>query len=384
MKVAIIHYWWLSNRGGEAVCAALAELFPDADLYLHVCNEEVVRQALPDNFRGSIRTTFIARLPGARKHYQKYLPFMPLALEQLDLSAYDLILSSESGPAKGVITRPDATHICYCHSPMRYVWDMYHEYLATAGRLVRTLFPLVAHWLRVWDRQSADRVDHFIANSSFVASRIHKFYRREAEVIFPPVNTGEFSPQEDRGDFYLCLGQLVAYKRADLAVEAFNELGLPLIVVGEGELFERLQKTAKANVTLMGRQPFAVIQDLLQRCKGLIFPGMEDFGIVPVEAMAAGAPVIAYAKGGALETVIHGRTGILFNEQSREALIQAVRQLEAGIFHFSPQLLHEHAATFAKPLFKQRIKTFIDEALSSTTAPTHRPHHLLASARTAD
>lgn len=384
MKVAIIHYWWLSNRGGEAVCAALAELFPDADLYLHVCNEDVVRQALPEGFRGSINTTFISRLPGARKHYQKYLPFMPLALEQLDLSAYDLILSSESGPAKGVVTRPDAMHICYCHSPMRYVWDMYHEYLAGAGRLIRTLFPLVAHWLRVWDRQSADRVDHFIANSDFVASRIHKFYRREAEVIYPPVNTGEFSPREQRDDFYLCLGQLVSYKRADLAVDAFNSLGLPLVVVGEGELLERLQKTAKDNVTLMGRQPFPVIKDLLQRCKGLIFPGMEDFGIVPVEAMAAGAPVIAYAKGGALETVVHGRTGILFGEQSVESLIQAVRQLEDGTFKFNPQVLHEHAATFAKPLFKQRIKTFIDEALSSTTAPTHPQRRRLARASTAN
>jgi len=369
MKVAIIHYWWLSNRGGEAVCAALAELYPEADLYLHVCNEAVVREALPANFSGRIQTTFIARLPGARKHYQKYLPFMPLALEQLDLSAYDLVLSSESGPAKGVITRPDAVHICYCHSPMRYVWDMYHEYMATSGRLIRTLFPLVAHWLRVWDRLSADRVDHFIANSSFVASRIRKFYRREAPVIFPPVNTSAFDHQQPRGDFYLCLGQLVAYKRADIAVEAFNQLGLPLVVVGAHELFERLKKIAGPTVTLMGRQPFPVIQDLLQRCRGLIFPGTEDFGIVPVEAMAAGAPVIAYGKGGALETVIHGQTGILFHEQTCEALADAVRQLEDGHFSFDPQLLHDHAATFDKAHFQAQISAFIDDALGNSRAP---------------
>lgn len=373
MNVAIIHYWWLSNRGGEAVCAALVELFPNADLFIHVCNEDVVRQALPATFSGKIHTTFISRLPGAKKHYQKYLPFMPLALEQLDLSAYDLILSSESGPAKGVVTRPDAVHICYCHSPMRYVWDMYHEYLGGAGRLIRTLFPMVAHWLRVWDRLSADRVDHFIANSSFVAARIRKFYRREAEVIFPPVNTSEFSPDAERGDFYLCLGQLVAYKRADLAVEAFNQLGLPLVVVGEGELFNRLKGMAKANVTLMGRQPFAEIKDLLQRCRGLIFPGMEDFGIVPVEAMAAGAPVIAYGKGGALETVIHGKTGILFPQQSVESLIAAVQQLESGAFTFTPAELHAHAATFDKRIFKQRIAAFVDDALNGTSPQPSRP-----------
>jgi glycosyltransferase involved in cell wall biosynthesis len=364
MKVAIIHYWWLSNRGGEAVCSALVELYPHADLFIHVCNEDVVRQALPATFTGKIHNTFISRLPGAKKHYQKYLPFMPLALEQLDLSAYDLVLSSESGPAKGVVTRPDALHICYCHSPMRYVWDMYHDYLSGAGRLIRTLFPVVAHWLRVWDRLSADRVDHFIANSGFVAARIRKFYRRDAEVIYPPVNTTEFDPTQERGDFYLCLGQLVAYKRADLAVEAFNQLGLPLVVVGEGELFERLQTLAKPNVKLMGRQPFPVIKDLLQRCRGLVFPGMEDFGIVPVEAMAAGAPVIAYAKGGALETVIHGQTGVLFEEQSVEALIAAIQRVEAREFDFSAATLQAHAATFDKAIFKEKIQAFIDNALA--------------------
>lgn len=363
MKTAIIHYWWLSNRGGEAVCSALVELYPEADIFLHVCNEDVVRKALPESFTGQIKTTFISRLPGAKKHYQKYLPLMPLALEQLDLSSYDLIISSESGPAKGVITRPDAVHICYCHSPMRYVWDMYHEYRSTAGRVVKALFPFIAHYLRMWDRLSADRVDHFIANSKFISSRIKKFYRREAEVIYPPVNTTEFSHEQVRGDFYLCLGQLVPYKKADMAVDAFNKMGLPLVVVGEGELYEALKARAGSNVTLMGRQPFPVIKDLLERCKGLIFPGVEDFGIVPVEAMAAGAPVIAYAKGGALETVIHGETGVHFHEQTVEALIAAVEHVESGEFVFSPSRLHEHAAGFDKSVFKQKIKAFVDQAL---------------------
>lgn len=364
MNVAIVHYWWLSNRGGEAVCSALVEQYPSADIFMHVCNESVVRKALPSNFKGQIKTSFISTLPGARKHYQKYLPLMPLALEQLDLTEYDLVISSESGPAKGVITRPDAVHICYCHSPMRYVWDMYHEYRATSGRLVRAVFPLIAHWLRMWDRLSADRVDHFISNSEFIASRIKKFYRREAEIIYPPVNVSEFSPSQVRGDFYLCLGQLVAYKRADLAVDAFNKLGLPLMVVGEGELYEDLKARAGLNVTLMGRQPFPVIKDLLERCRGLIFPGVEDFGIVPVEAMAAGAPVIAFARGGALETVIHGRTGVHFHEQSVDALVAAVQQVESGDFAFLPQELHEHAAGFDKRIFKQKIQAFIDQKLA--------------------
>lgn len=363
MKVAIVHYWWLSNRGGEAVCSAIVELYPNADLFIHVCNEDLVRQALPEDFTGNIYTSFVSKLPFSNKYYQKYLPLMPLALEQLDLNKYDLVISSESGPAKGVITRPDTLHICYCHSPMRYVWDMYHEYRSTAGRIIKILFPFIAHRLRMWDRLSADRVDHFIANSSFVASRIKKFYRRDSEVIYPPVNTNDFNVDCKREDFYLCLGQLVSYKRADIAVDAFNELGLPLRVVGEGELYDSLKSKAKSNISLMGRQPFSVIQELLQQCKGLVFPGVEDFGIVPVEAMAAGAPVIAYARGGALETVIDGETGIYFYEQTVEALINAVRKLEDGVVQFDNQVLRAHAETFDKKRFKNEIQAFIDKLL---------------------
>lgn len=363
MKIALIHYWWLTNRGGEAVCSAILDLFSDADLYVHVYDRGVVEEVLPVDFSGRIESTFISRLPKSKKFYQKYLPLMPLALEQLDLSDYDLIISSESGPAKGVITRPDAVHICYCHSPMRYVWDMYHEYRNSAGRLIKILFPFIAHRLRIWDRLSADRVDHFIANSSFVASRIRKFYRRESEVIFPPVNVSEFSAEEPREGFYLSLGQLVPYKRADLAVEAFNRLNLPLVVVGEGELHKELKAKAGPNIKVIGRQPFDVIRDLLQRCKGLIFPGVEDFGIVPVEAMASGAPVIAFAKGGALETVIDGETGVHFHDQTVEALMDAVGKLERGDVVFDPKVLRCHAEKFSKETFKQQIQHFINERL---------------------
>lgn len=360
-KVAIVHHWWLSNRGGEAVCAAIAEIFPNADFFFHVCDENVVRKALPQNFSGSINTTFISRLPGARRHYQKYLPLMPLALEQLDLGDYDLVISIESGPAKGVITRPGALHICYCNSPMRYIWDMYHQYLSSAGRLTRTLFPFIAHRLRMWDRLSADRVDYFIANSEFVRSRIKKYYRRDAEVIFPPVNTREFSADGARDNFYLYLGQLVAYKRPDLAVEAFNQMGLPLVVIGEGELYGQLKSMANSNITIMGRQPFSIVRDFLQRCRGVIHPGLEDFGIVPVEAMAAGAPVIAYGGGGALETVVHNKTGILFGEQGVKPIIEAVQQIEHGKVSFDPSLLHQHSTSFDKANFKQKLISAINK-----------------------
>ncbi len=363
MRVAVVHYWWLSNRGGEAVVSSIISAFPEADLFVHVCDEALVLETLGPTFKGKVHTTFIAKLPGAKKHYQKYLPFMPLALEQLDLTAYDLVISSESGPAKGVITRPDALHVCYCHSPMRYVWDMYYSYLQRSGRLIKLLFPLIAHRLRIWDLASASRVDVFIANSTFVAKRIKKFYRRESTVIFPPVNVADFDCTQPRGDFYLCLGQLVTYKRADLVVDVFNQLNLPLVVIGEGELYDDLIKRAGPNIKLLGRQSFESVKDQLQRCKALVFPGLEDFGIVPVEAMAAGAPVIAYGKGGALDTVIHGETGILFDEQSHECLAQAVMALENGNYQFSPAKLREHAMKFEKPVFLNQFKALIKNAL---------------------
>jgi glycosyltransferase involved in cell wall biosynthesis len=364
MRVAIVHYWWLSNRGGEAVVSALAQMFPDADLFVHVCDEALVREALGPGFRGRIVQSFIARLPGARRHYQKYLPLMPLASEQLDLSAYDLVLSSESGPAKGVITRPDALHICYCHSPMRYVWDLYHDYRNGAGRLVRLLWPPIAHYLRLWDRASADGVDHFIANSAFVASRIRKLYRRDATVVHPPVDVQAFEPGRPRGDHYLVLGQLVRYKRADLAVQAFNELGLPLTVIGEGEQMAELRARARPNVRLLGRQPFEAIREQLQTCRALVFPGVEDFGIVPVEAMAAGAPVIALARGGARETVRDGITGLWFHEQSVEALKAAVRRIESAAVRFDPLALHRHALSFDRARFMREIDALIQRALN--------------------
>lgn len=363
MKVAVVHYWWVTNRGGEAVVSALVELFPNADIFVHVCDEKLVRKTLGPSFTGEITGTFISRFPGAKRHYQKYLPFMPLALENLDLTSYDLVISSESGPAKGVVTRPDALHICYCHSPMRYIWDMYHEYLSNAGWFVRTFFPIFAHWLRLWDRVSAERVDRFIANSSFVASRIRKFYRRDSDVIFPPVNVTKFDPSRPRENFYLCLGQLVGYKRVDIAISAFNQMGIPLVVIGEGELLGQFQRMVAPNVSLLGWQDYSIVKDHLERCRALIFPGVEDFGIVPVEAMASGAPVIGFARGGVLDTVIDGKTGVLFNEQTADALISAVDKVESGEVRFDSSYLHAHALKYDKSIFIDKISQAINEAL---------------------
>jgi glycosyltransferase involved in cell wall biosynthesis len=359
VKVAIVHYWWLSNRGGEAVVAELAAMYPDADLFVQVCDEVLVRETLGPGFRGRIITSFVARLPFAKSQYPKYLPFMPLALEQWDLTPYDLVISSESGPAKGVVTRPDSLHVCYCHSPMRYLWDMYPQYLRELPWLFRGPYRLFAHWARVWDRATADRVDHFIANSRFVESRLRKAYRRSAEIVPPPVDVSAFDPARPREAFYLCLGELMGYKRTDLAVEAFNASGRPLVIIGEGEQFRALRRKAKPNVRLLGRQPFAVVKDHLERCRALVFPGLEDFGIVPVEAMAAGAPVIAFGRGGVRDTVVDGQTGLYFHEQSAAALGGAVDRIEQGEVRFDAVALHRHALQFDRPRFRERIAGII-------------------------
>jgi len=361
VKVAIVHYWLVTMRGGEKVVEALCELFPQAEIFTHVYDPEAMS---PTIRRHKVTTTFIQKLPLATKKYQSYLPLMPLALEQLDLRDYDLILSSESGPAKGVLTRPDALHICYCHTPMRYVWDMYFDYRATAGWLKKLLMPPLIHYLKMWDYVSAARVDYFISNSSFVAARIAKHYRRTAEVIHPPVATSDFTPSPEHEDFYLVMGQLVGYKRVDIAVEAFNRLGRRLIIIGEGEALADVKRLAGSNVEVLGRQPFSIIKDHLSKCRALIFPGVEDFGIVPVEAMACGKPVIAFKAGGALETVVDGVTGLFFDQQTSDSLIDAVQRFDSLESSFDTFRIAEHARTFDKEIFKQKTSEFIQNKIN--------------------
>jgi glycosyltransferase involved in cell wall biosynthesis len=357
-------------RGGERVVEALCELYPDADIYTHVAKPE----ALSDTIRRHrIHETSIARLPGARRHYQKYLPLMPLALEKLDLREYDLVISSECGPAKGVITTPRTLHVCYCHSPMRYVWDMHWDYVKGVSKPLRPLARGLLHYVRRWDLASAFRVDHFLANSKFVARRIDKHYRRDAEVIHPPVDTEAFGLAESTDDYYLMVGQLVPYKRADLAVRAFTSAGKPLRVIGDGEQLAALRRMAGPTVEVMGRQPESVIRESYPRCRALVFPGEEDFGIVPVEAMASGRPVIAYGRGGALETVAEGRTGLFFDEQTEESLLDAVRRFEQVEDKFDPAEIRRHASAFDREVFKDRFRARVDELMQDHRARLARP-----------
>ena len=359
-KVAIVHYWLNGMRGGEKVLESLCRLYPEADIYTHAYEPDKISDTIN---RHNIFTTFIAKLPLSKKKYQAYLPLMPTALEELDLSKYDLVISSESGPAKGVITRPDAVHICYCHSPMRYVWDMYHEYVAGKSLFKRLLISPLIHYLKFWDALSANRVDYFIANSSYIAKRIRKLYRRSATVINPPVDFDAFYTSETTGDYYLLLGQLVPYKKADMAVEAFKKSGKRLIVVGEGECKKDILKQAQGydNIEILGKQPFSEICRLYAECKALIFPGIEDFGIVPLEAMASGRPVIAYAKGGVLDSVKDGETGLFYHQQTADALVGAVEHFETETY--DSNTIREHARTFSIANFEAQLTSFINNKL---------------------
>lgn len=358
MKVAIVHYWLVTMRGGERVIDALLDLYPDADLYAHVVDPGAISPRLAARVKGA---TFVNRIPGARKHYQKLLPFMPLALERLDLSDYDLVISSEGGPTKGIIPHADALHVCYCHSPMRYVWVMPEAYLATLPALVRPLAAWLLHRIRAWDVTTAARVDRFIANSNTVARRIGKYWRREAEVVFPPVEVERFAIAPDGpDDYYLFASQLVGYKRADLAVRAVAGTNRRLIVVGEGGEEAALRKMAPANVEFRGRVSDEELARLYARCRALLFCAEEDFGIVPVEAMACGRPVIAYGRGGARDSVVDGVTGLFFEQQTAASLRDALDRFETAPEKFEPAAIRAHAETFARDRFTREIKALID------------------------
>jgi glycosyltransferase involved in cell wall biosynthesis len=362
VKVAIIHYWLVNHRGGEKLLEVFCELYPQADIFTHVYNPKVFKDSVISQHR--IYQSFISRLPLATRWYQNYLPLMPLALEQFDLSDYELIISIESGPAKGVIPAPGKPHICYCNSPMRYVWDMYHDYCNRHGWLKRNLMIPLLHYIRRWDQVSSMSVSHFVANSYFVASRIQSFYHRHADVIHPPIDLNEFDPTgSPPQDYYLLLGQLVSYKKADLAVRAFNENGRKLKIVGEGEQIVQLRKMAKSNIEILGRRPFSEIKPLLANCKALIFPGVEDFGLVPLEAMASGRPVIAYRAGGALETVQENLSGIFFDDQTEQSLNLAMMRFEENESLFSSERIRQHAEAFSKENFKKQFSDYVNKII---------------------
>ena len=361
MKVAIIHYWLVGMRGGEKVIEALCEMYPQADIFTHVYVPEMVSDRIRQH---RVIPTFINALPRAAKMYKTYLPLMPLALEQLDLSGYDLVISSESGPAKGIVPPSDAVHVCYCHTPMRYIWNMYHQYRSGAGRVARLMMPPLTHYLRMWDVTSAARVDSFVANSTTVARRIRQYYGADSVVINPPVDTNAFSiaSPSELDDYYLMAGELVPYKRPDLAVRAFNETKQKLVVIGGGEMLDEIRRLAGPTVKVMGSQPFDVLKHHYARCRALIFPGEEDFGMVPVEAMASGRPVVALGRGGATETVKDGVSGVFFAEQTVEAISSAVERL-ANI-EFDSSKISAHAEQFGREHFLQKMRAHIDRLLT--------------------
>lgn len=354
MRVALVHYWLVGMRGGEKVLESLCELYPTADVYTHVYSPDRLSPLLAGR---QVRETFVGKLPFARRLYQAYLPLMPYALAELDLSEYDLVISSESGPAKGVLTRPDALHLCYCHTPMRYIWDQYHVYRSGMSALGKFGTALIAKPLREWDVASANMVDAFVANSSFVRSRIKKVYRRDSAVVYPPVDVERFavSKKPPTEDFYLYVGQLVRYKRADLAVAVARKMNLRLLVVGEGPEMNALRATAGPTIQFLGRCSDEELTSLYQRARALLFPGEEDFGIVPLEATAAGCPVIALERGGALDTVKPGINGLFVEQPTTEQFCAVVEQHEATVGGFSYSGMLEHARGFSPDAFKQNI-----------------------------
>ena len=360
MKVAIVCDWLITYAGSERVLEQLLKCYPDADLF-------AVVDFLPQGQRGFIMdkpvtTTCIQHYPFARRLYQKYLFKMPLAIEQLDLSGYDLVISSSHAVAKGVITGPNQLHLCYIHTPVRYAWDMQHQYLEESG-LTRGPLSWAARRMlfsiRQWDVRTANGVDAFVANSRFIARRVWKVYRREASVIYPPVDVERFALREKKEDFYLTASRLTPYKKVDLIVRAFA--GMPdrrLIVIGDGPEMKKVRHDATPNVTILGYQPSDVLADYMQRARAFIFAAEEDFGIVPVEAQACGTPVIAFGEGGATETVRDSATGIFFGEQTVESLTEAVHRFEA--MTFDPRGCRANAVRFAPERFRQEFSAFVE------------------------
>jgi glycosyltransferase involved in cell wall biosynthesis len=361
MKTAIIHYWLVNMRGGEKMLEALLEMFPEADIYTHVYNPKAVSSLINSH---RVITSRINRLPFAKKLYRIYMPLMPNALIDFDLQSYDLVISSEAGPAKGVVANPNAYHLCYCHSPMRYLWDMYHEYFRGTNPLVRFFMKRLIPRLRLWDAVSANMADLFVANSAYVAKRIRRCYNRIATVVYPPADIEKFlSVERCPKDFYLFFGQITGYKRADIAIEACVRSGRKLVVAGEGAKnreFKRAEKTGQVRFT--GRVSDEEAARLFSEAKALLFPGIEDFGIIPVEAQAAGCPVIAFRDGGAVDTVKENITGLFFNEQTPESLIAAMERFEQNEVTFGGrEVFYDHVQKFSKTAFIARMRKILEE-----------------------
>lgn len=359
MKIAIVHDWLTNMGGAEQVVINFKEIYPEAPIYTTFYNPNNLDDKLKNI---DVRTSYLQKKKMVTNH-KKYFPRMPMAFERFNLNEYDVILSSSSSCAKGVITKPGSIHICYCHTPMRYAWEKKDEYTENMGKLKKKLVNILLHYMRIWDVASSNRVDYFIANSTEVQKRIKKHYKRDAVVINPPVRCDLFNTSDIDGDYYFVVSRLVKYKRFDLAVQACKELEKKLIIIGDGPEKQNLEKLAdkNENIIFLGRQPDDVVKKYMQECKALLFPGEEDFGIVPVEAQACGRPVIAYGKGGALDTVINEKTGIFFTEQTSDSLKEAINKFEQ--MSFNKQEIRNHALEFDEKLFQEKIRKFVNEKI---------------------
>jgi glycosyltransferase involved in cell wall biosynthesis len=364
MKIALVHDYLIQYGGAERVLESFCELFPNAPIYTLVYNKKTLGKAFQDK---EIRTSFLQKIPFSRSEHHLFPILMPMAVEQFDLSYYDVILSDSASYAKGVITKPSTLHICYCHTPMRYAWDDCHKYTQEFyyPSFIKKIVPLGMNYVRIWDKLAAQRVDQFIANSKLVKNRVKKYYGEEAKVIYPPLFLKNFKmeDQQEPGKYYLMVGRLVPYKKFDLGIQVFNKLGLPLKIVGDGPQFRALKKMAHSNVELLGglESSGEKLAKVYQNCKALVYPQEEDFGLVPLEAMASGKPVIAYGKGGALETVEERITGIFFKKQDSKSLEQAIKKFEK--MKFDPMVIRKRAESFSKKRFKKEIKDFLEEKI---------------------
>ncbi len=358
-KIAIVHDYLNQRGGAERVVAVLHELWPDAPIYTSIVDYD---KLLPELKGADIRPSWMQKLPGVLRRFKWYLPFYAGAIESFGLEGYDIIISSSSAFAKGAKKGKGALHVCYCYTPMRFVWD-YERYTEKEAipSLFKRLLPFFIRRLKKWDIDTKDRPDYYIAISSAVKKRIKDSYGADAAVIFPPVEAGRFRPSDRIDDFYLIVSRLNGYKRVDLAVEAFNKLGLPLKIAGEGDYKGVLQAMAGPTVEFLGRVDDKELEKLYSTCKALIFPGEEDFGLAPLEANAAGRPVIAFKGGGAVDTVIHGKTGLFFKEKSALSLMESVTAFERGQYKFDPAKLRAHALEFDRVVFMRKIKAFVEE-----------------------
>jgi glycosyltransferase involved in cell wall biosynthesis len=356
MKMALVHDYLIQNGGAERVLQVFHDVWPEAPVYALLHDEEKFGRMLNGS---DIRTSFLQKVPFSRRRFKWLMPLMPVATERYDLSDFDVVITSTSAFAKGIITRPDTLHICYCHTPTRYLWSDTHSYIKEM-RLPKAVLPLMPFMLtniRQWDRLAADRVDRFIANSKAVKHRIRKYYQRDSDVIHPPVRTGQYGISDKIDNYYVAGGRLVAYKRFDVVVRAFNKLGIPLKIFGEGPEFQTLRSEAKKNIEFLGRISEREQAELYSRAIAYLHPQEEDFGITPVESMASGRPVIAFAKGGALETVVEGLTGTFIEEQSWEELANCIIRFEPE--RFDPMAIREHAKQFDVEVFKKKMTDYV-------------------------